>query len=36
MIAMFQIPNRFYEADGRMTDMSGQDWDELWGEVLKD
>ena len=36
MLAMFQIPNKFHERDGRVTDLSGQDWDELWGEVLKD
>ena len=36
MLAMFQIPNKFYERDGRVTDLSGKDWDELWGEVLKD
>ena len=36
MLAMFQIPNKFHERDGRVTDLSGQDWDELWGEVFKD
>jgi anti-sigma factor ChrR (cupin superfamily) len=35
MLAMFQIPNKFYERDGRITDLSGKDWDELWGHVLK-
>jgi anti-sigma factor ChrR (cupin superfamily) len=30
-LAMFQIPNKFYESDQRVTDISGQDWEELWG-----
>ena len=30
-LAMFQIPNKFYDQAGRVTDISGQDWDELWG-----
>jgi len=34
MLAMFQIPNKFYERDGRVTDLSGQDWETLWGKVL--
>ena len=33
-IAMFQIPNRFYEADGRETDALGQDWHESWAKAL--
>ena len=36
MLAMFQIPNKFHEPDGRVTDLSGQDWEDLWGDVLKD
>ena len=35
MLAMFQIPNKFYEQDGRVTDANGQDWESLWGEVFK-
>ncbi len=31
---MFQIPNKFYEKDGRVTDSSGKDWDEVWGALL--
>ena len=34
MLAMFQIPNKFYERDGRITDANGQDWESVWGEVL--
>jgi anti-sigma factor ChrR (cupin superfamily) len=33
-IAMFQIPNKFFETDGRVTDASGKDWDSLWRELL--
>lgn len=33
MLAIFQIPNKFYEKDGRVTDLSGKDWDSLWGET---
>ena len=36
MLAMFQIPNRFYEKDGRITDSAGKDWQEIWGHALKD
>ncbi len=36
MLAMFQIPNKFYESDGRVTDISGDDWDKLWGHVFKE
>lgn len=36
MLAMFQVPNRFFEQDGRVTDISGTDWDSLWGRVLKE
>lgn len=34
MLAMFQIPNRFYEKDGRETDQTGKDWNEAWGKAL--
>jgi anti-sigma factor ChrR (cupin superfamily) len=33
-IAMFQIPNKFYEADGRVTDAAGKDWAQVWGDLL--
>jgi anti-sigma factor ChrR (cupin superfamily) len=36
MIAMFQVPNKFFERDGRVTDISGADWASLWGDVVKD
>jgi anti-sigma factor ChrR (cupin superfamily) len=34
MLAIFQIPNRFFEKDGRETDMLGQDWDQAWSKAL--
>ena len=36
MLAMFQVPNKFFEKDGRVADISGTDWDHLWGHVFKD
>jgi anti-sigma factor ChrR (cupin superfamily) len=34
MLAMFQIPNKFFEADGRETDVTGQDWNAAWANAL--
>jgi anti-sigma factor ChrR (cupin superfamily) len=34
MLAIFQIPNKFYEPDGRETDPLGQDWNETWAKAL--
>lgn len=34
MLAMFQVPNKFFEADGRETDVLGQDWGSAWSKVL--
>jgi hypothetical protein len=34
MIAVFQIPNKFFESDGREVDAAGQDWNTAWGKVL--
>jgi len=34
MLAIFQIPNKFYEPDGRETDASGEEWNEAWGRAL--
>jgi anti-sigma factor ChrR (cupin superfamily) len=33
-LAMFQIPNKFFEKDGRVVDASGKDWDQSWGKLL--
>jgi anti-sigma factor ChrR (cupin superfamily) len=35
MLAIFQVPNKFYEADGRITDSTGQDWESAWGHAVK-
>ena len=35
MLAMFQVPNRFYGADGRETDFLGSDWQKTWGAARK-
>ena len=35
VLAMFQVPNKFYETDGRVTDSSGKLWDEVWGHTGK-
>ena len=34
MLAMFQIPNKFFEKDGRETDVTGQDWNAAWAKAL--
>ena len=34
MLAIFQIPNKFYEPDGRETDASGEDWNAAWAKAL--
>jgi hypothetical protein len=31
---MFQIPNKFYEAGGKVTDAAGQDWAQAWAHLL--
>jgi anti-sigma factor ChrR (cupin superfamily) len=35
MVAIFQVPNKFYEKDGRVTDPTGAIWDEVWGHTGK-
>ena len=34
MLAIFQIPNKFFEKDGRVTDAAGKDWDAAWSALL--
>ena len=29
-LAMFQVPNKFFQPDGRVTDFLGRDWDAHW------
>jgi anti-sigma factor ChrR (cupin superfamily) len=33
MLVTFQIPNRFFEPDGRALDFLGNDWEKTWGEA---
>lgn len=33
-LAMFQIPNKFFDQEGKVVDASGKDWDEVWGPLL--
>jgi anti-sigma factor ChrR (cupin superfamily) len=33
MLAIFQVPNKFFERDGRVIDSSGKDWKEMWGHT---
>jgi hypothetical protein len=33
MLAMFQVPNKFFERDGRVTDITGADWAAIWGHA---
>lgn len=30
-LAMFQVPNKFFQEDGRVTDFLGNDWEQAWG-----
>jgi len=34
-IAIFQVPNKFFDPDGRAFDSSGKLWDEVWGHTGK-
>jgi anti-sigma factor ChrR (cupin superfamily) len=34
-LATFQVPNKFFEPDGRVTDASGEIWEKLWGHTGK-
>ena len=34
MIAIFQVPNKFFAKDGTVTDPNGKNWDASWGHVL--
>jgi anti-sigma factor ChrR (cupin superfamily) len=36
MLAMFQVPNKFFAKDGRVTDAGGSDWDAIWGHTTKE
>lgn len=34
MIAIFQVPNKFYEKDGKVVDLLGEDWQAKWGHAV--
>ena len=34
-LGIFQIPNKFFETDGRVTDALSNDWEKSWGAVSK-
>ncbi|MDP6568172.1 MAG: cupin domain-containing protein [Alphaproteobacteria bacterium] len=34
MLAVFQLPNKFFDADGGVTDMLGQDWQQVSGAAV--
>lgn len=31
ILGIFQIPNRFFDADGKVRDFTGSDWEQAWG-----
>jgi anti-sigma factor ChrR (cupin superfamily) len=33
VLGIFQVPNKFFEQGGRITDILGQDWDAAWCEA---
>jgi anti-sigma factor ChrR (cupin superfamily) len=33
MLAVFQLPNKFFESDGRVLDLLGRDWDATWNRA---
>ncbi len=35
MVAIFQVPNKFYEKDGKVVDLLGHDWEARWGHALR-
>ena len=32
-LAMFQVPNKFFGRDGRITGFAGNDWQKTWGSA---
>lgn len=33
VLGIFQVPNKFFEAGGRVADVLGQDWDAAWSNA---
>ncbi len=34
-VAMFQLPNKFFQPDGRELDFLGNEWNKVWDEAAK-
>jgi anti-sigma factor ChrR (cupin superfamily) len=34
MLAIFQVPNKFYDEAGRVKDLAGNDWQSAWGHYV--
>ena len=34
-VAMFQLPNKFFQPDGRTLDFLGHEWDKAWADAAK-
>lgn len=34
MVAFFQVPNKFFEEDGSVVDLVGDDWQTKWGHAV--
>jgi anti-sigma factor ChrR (cupin superfamily) len=34
MLAIFQVPNKFFDKEGKVTDPAGKDWDKAWGHLV--
>ncbi len=34
MLGIFQIPNRFFQADGKVVDFAGNAWEPIWADAL--
>jgi anti-sigma factor ChrR (cupin superfamily) len=34
MLAVFQVPNKFFDHDGKVVDLVGNDWGQKWGHVV--
>jgi len=32
---IFQMPNKFFQSDGRVTDALGNDWEKAWGKRVE-
>jgi anti-sigma factor ChrR (cupin superfamily) len=35
MVAVFQVPNKFFEDGGKIVDLVGNDWGQKWGHVVR-